>query len=215
MSRIFKPATLQLYLVLDPGLCGGAEGMIETARRAAAGGATMIQLRAPNWKKRALVECARELKKILAPFDIPLIINDHADVCLAAGADGLHVGQADLAVEDARSIIGSTRILGLSANTIDMVRAANPALVDYLGIGPIAQTKTKPDAAAALGIEGFASLARIKPCPVVAIGSVTTANAGDLVRAGADGIAVVSAICGKPDPAKAAKTLAKIVRQAF
>ncbi|MBQ8708795.1 MAG: thiamine phosphate synthase, partial [Succinivibrionaceae bacterium] len=67
MSRIFKPETLQLYLVLDPGLYGGAEGMIETARRAAAGGATMIQLRAPNWKKRALVECARELKKILAP----------------------------------------------------------------------------------------------------------------------------------------------------
>lgn len=214
MPRIFRPETLRLYLVLDPILCGGADGMIETARLAASGGATMVQLRAPGWKKRALVECARMLKKTLSPLGIPLIINDHADVCLAADADGLHVGQADLAAEDARTIIGPERILGLSANTTETVSASDPELVDYLGIGPIAQTKTKPDAAAALGVEGFASLASLKPCPVVAIGSVSARNAAELIRSGADGIAVVSAICGQPDPAAAARLLAETIRQA-
>ena len=214
MPRIFRPETLRLYLVLDPILCGGADGMIETARLAASGGATMVQLRAPGWKKRALVECARMLKKTLSPLGIPLIINDHADVCLAADADGLHVGQADLAAEDARTIIGPERILGLSANTTETVSASDSELVDYLGIGPIAQTKTKPDAAAALGVEGFASLASLKPCPVVAIGSVSARNAAELIRSGADGIAVVSAICGQPDPAAAARLLAETIRQA-
>ena len=120
------PIDLSLYLVLDPVLCSGEDGMIETARAACAGGATVVQLRAPGWKKRQLVECGRALKTVLAPYHVPLIVDDDADVCLAVNADGLHVGQRDLTPEDARAIIGGDRILGLSVTTLAELTAQNP-----------------------------------------------------------------------------------------
>lgn len=209
-----RTADLSVYLVLDPDMCGGARGMVLTALAAAQNGATIVQLRAPNWKKRALVECGRELKKVLAPLGVPLIINDHADVCVACDADGLHVGQKDLAPADARAIIGAGRLLGLSVSSAQELDSVDTALVDHLGIGPIFSTATKTDAAAALGIEGFAALAARKPCPVVAIGSVKANLAQPLIAAGADGLAVVSAICGQPDPGRAAQALAQAVADA-
>lgn len=209
-----RNVNLSLYLVLDPDMCGGARGMIDTARAAAQNGATLVQLRAPHWKKRALVECGRALKAVLAPLGVPLIINDHADVCLACDADGLHVGQEDLPAPDARRIIGEHRILGLSVSNARQLAEVNPALVDHLGIGPIFSTATKTDAAAELGIEGFAALAAHKPCPVVAIGSVKARLAQPLIAAGADGLAVVSAICGRPDPGAAARELAEAIEAA-
>lgn len=205
---------LSVYLVLDPDLCGGAQGMIDTTRAAVQNGATCVQLRAPQWKKRALVECGRALKALLTGTGVPLIINDHADVCLAVNAEGLHVGQDDLSPEDARAIIGNDRVLGLSVSTMEELRQVDAALVDHLGIGPIFSTATKKDAGSALGIEGFAALARAKPCPVVAIGSVKTPIVADLIHAGADGVAVVSAICGRPDPAAAAHELTQAVARA-
>lgn len=205
---------LSVYLVLDPDLCGGAQGMIDTARIAVQNGATCVQLRAPHWKKRALVECGRELKKVLRGTGVPLIINDHADVCLAVEAEGLHVGQDDLSPEDARAIIGPDRVLGLSVSNDVELAAVDTSLIDHLGIGPIFDTSTKTDASAELGIEGFAELAAYKPCPVVAIGSVKVPIVGDLIRAGADGVAVVSAICGQSDPGSATKELAKAVAHA-
>ena len=150
-----RPAIdLSVYLVLDPDLCGGAQGMIETTRAAVHNGATCVQLRAPHWKKRALVECGRELKKVLQGTGVPLIINDHADVCLAVDAEGLHVGQDDLSVQDARAIIGSDRFLGLSVSDVEELAAVDTSFVDHLGIGPIFSTSTKTDAGAALGIPG-------------------------------------------------------------
>ncbi len=205
---------LSVYLVLDPDLCGGAQGMIDTTRAAVQNGATCVQLRAPQWKKRELVECGRALKALLVGTGVPLIINDHADVCLAVNAEGLHVGQDDLSPEDARAIIGSDRVLGLSVSDMDELQNVNASLVDHLGIGPIFSTATKKDAGSALGIEGFAALARLKPCPVVAIGSVKTPIVADLMHAGADGVAVVSAICGQPDPAAATRQLANAVANA-
>lgn len=199
---------LSVYLVLDPDLCGGAQGMIDTTRAAVQNGATCVQLRAPHWKKRALVECGRALKKVLRDFNVPLIINDHADVCLAVDAEGLHVGQDDLSAQDARAILGPDKVLGLSVSNAEELAAVDTPLVDHLGIGPIFSTSTKIDAGAALGIDGFAKLASRKPCPVVAIGSVKVPIVGDLIRAGADGVAVVSAICGQPDPGSATKELA-------
>lgn len=153
-----KTFDLSLYLVLDPDLCGGAEGMLCTTEEALEGGVTIVQLRAPTWKKRALAACARDLLEMLRPRGIPLIINDHADVAAAVGADGLHVGQDDLSSADARRIIGPDMILGLSAGNVDEVRGVDPALVDYLGIGPVWATATKKDAGAAVGLEGLASL---------------------------------------------------------
>ena len=205
---------LSVYLVLDPDLCCGAQGMIDTTRAAVQNGATCVQLRAPRWKKRALVECGRELKKILSGSNVPLIINDHADVCLAVNAEGLHVGQDDLSAQDARAIIGPDKVLGLSVSDAKELAAVDTSLVDHLGIGPIFSTRTKTDAGVALGIVGFAELASRKPCPVVAIGSVKVPIVGDLIRAGADGVAVVSAICGQTDPGSATKELAAAVARA-
>lgn len=205
---------LSVYLVLDPGLCGGFEGMIATAKTAAENGATVVQLRAPDWKKRELVECGRALKAVLDPLGVPLIVNDHADVCLAVDAAGLHVGQKDLSPMDARALIGPDKVLGLSVSNLEQLKAVDTTLVDHLGIGPIFDTATKKDAAHELGIDGFTKLAALKPCPVVAIGSVKAHLADALIHAGADGLAVVSAICGQADVAGATQKLVAAVRQA-
>lgn len=205
---------LSVYLVLDPDLCCGAQGMIDTTRAAVQNGATCVQLRAPHWKKRKLVEVGRALMDVLAGTGVPLIVNDHADVCLAVNADGLHVGQQDLSPEDARAIIGPDKVLGLSISNAEQLAAVDTSLVDHLGIGPIFLTQTKTDTAAALGLDGFEALARNKPCPVVAIGSVKVPIVGELIRAGADGVAVVSAICGQKDPGAATRTLMDAVRAA-
>ena len=149
------PIDLSLYLVLDPVLCGGEDGMIETARAACAGGATVVQLRAPGWKKRQLVECGRALKTVLAPYHVPLIVDDDADVCIAVNADGLHVGQRDLTPEDARAIIGGDRILGLSVTTLAELTAADTTPIDYFGVGPVFATPTKTDAEPACGLIDF------------------------------------------------------------
>lgn len=207
MRTEMKTFDLSLYLVLDPDLCGGAEGMLRTTEEALEGGVTIVQLRAPTWKKRALAACARDLLEMLRPRGIPLIINDHADVAAAVGADGLHVGQDDLSSADARRIIGPDMILGLSAGNVDEVRGVDPALVDYLGIGPVWATATKKDAGAAVGLEGLASLSAASPLPVVAIGGIGASNAADVMRTGVDGIAVVSAICGQASPRTAAENL--------
>ena len=128
---------------------------------------------------------------------------------MAIGAAGAHVGQKDLPAEDARRLMGPEAIIGLSVSNAAELEAsrslAAAGVVDYLGIGPIESTSTKPDAAAPLGLPGFAALAAVKPCPVVAIGSVKIHNAAAL--AGADGIAVVSAICGTADPRAASEAL--------
>lgn len=202
-----KTFDLSLYLVLDPDLCGGAEDMLRTTEEALEGGVTIVQLRAPTWKKRALAACARDLLEMLRPRGIPLVINDHADVAAAVGADGLHVGQDDLSSADARRIIGPDMILGLSAGNVDEVRGVDPALVDYLGIGPVWATATKKDAGAAVGLEGLASLSAASQLPVVAIGGIGASNAADVMRTGVDGIAVVSAICGQASPRTAAENL--------
>lgn len=210
-----RPAfDLSLYLVLDPVLCGGHRGMVETALAAAQAGATIVQLRAPGWKKRALVECARELKKVLSPRGVPLIIDDDADVCLAADADGLHVGQRDLEQHDARAVIGPDRLLGLSVSNLAELAGSDASVTDYLGVGPVFSTATKPDAAPAMGLAGLAAVASRTTLPTVAIGGIKSQHAADILAAGADGIAVVSAICGQPDPQAATAELHRLIEAA-
>ncbi len=210
-----RPAfDLSLYLVLDPVLCNGSRGMVETALAAAQAGATIVQLRAPGWKKRALVECARELKKVLSPRGVPLIIDDDADVCLAADADGLHVGQRDLEQHDARAVIGPDRLLGLSVSNLAELAGADASVTDYLGVGPVFSTATKPDAAPAMGLAGLAAVASRTTLPTVAIGGIKSQHAADILAAGADGIAVVSAICGQPDPQAATAELHRLIEAA-
>jgi thiamine-phosphate pyrophosphorylase len=202
---------LSLYLVLDPDLCAGPQGMVRTARLAAANGATVVQLRAPDWKKRQWLETASELKRALDPLGVPLIINDHVDIALAVDAAGVHVGQDDLPASVARRLLGPERILGWSVSTAAEL-AVVPEGVDYLGIGPVYPTATKLDAAAATGLPSFAALVAATALPVVAIGGIHAGNCRPLLQAGARGVAVVSAICGQDDPARATATLREMIR---
>lgn len=206
-----NPVDLSLYLVLDPELCGSPAEMVRTARLAAENGATVVQLRAPKWKKRQWLTTAIELKAALAPFGVPLIINDHIDVALAVDADGVHVGQSDLPVAETRRLIGPHKILGLSISNADELAGVPPG-VDYLGIGPVYPTGTKPDAAAATGLPLFSILVATSRWPVVAIGGISADNCAPLLAAGTQGIAVVSAICGQDDPATATALLLDKIR---
>ncbi|MEN9658797.1 MAG: thiamine phosphate synthase [Pseudomonadota bacterium] len=201
------PFDLSLYLVLDPDLCGGEQGMVATALEAVAGGVTIVQLRAPKWKKRQWVAAAQTLKNALEPLNIPLIINDHIDVALLVDAAGVHVGQQDIAPEMARQLIGANKILGLSTSNATHIHAASQGLVDYIGVGPVYATGTKLDASPVIGLEEFAQLMQGKTLPAVAIGGIGLGQVAGLRAAGADGVAVVSAICGQADPQQAARAL--------
>ena len=215
MKNEMKPLDLLLYLVLDPDLCGGAEGMVRTARLAAENGATVVQLRAPNWKKRQWLATARELKSVLEPFGVPLIINDHIDIALAVDADGVHVGQDDMPVADVRRLIGPDKWLGLSVTNAVQMAEVPYELVDYLGIGPVYPTGTKSDAAPVVGVSAFAEVVAESRLPVVGIGGIQVGNCLPLVQAGAKGVAVVSAICGQEDPVRATKVLLERLKQVF
>lgn len=203
-------ADYSVYLVTDRPLCG-ERGLVEVVRLAVAGGVTVVQLREKHAATNEFVDLAKELKALLDPAGIPLIINDRIDVALAVGAAGAHVGQSDMDPADARRILGPDALLGLSVETPQQAREAQELDVDYLGVGPIFPTSTKPDACAPWGIDGFAALAKTSTKPLVAIGSVTAANAGELTRLGAAGVAVVSAICAAPDPKAATRDLKQTI----
>jgi thiamine-phosphate pyrophosphorylase len=204
---------LSLYLITDPSLCG-VRGVRATVRAAIAGGATMVQLRDPEGKTRALVEEARALAAILRPAGIPFIVNDRVDIALAAEADGVHLGQSDMLPADARRLIGRHRILGLSITSEADLERSDLAGVDYLGVGPIYPSPTKSDAAPAIAIGGLIAIRKRTSLPIVAIGGLHAGNAGEAIATGADGVAVVSAICAAPDPQTAARELRQLVAAA-
>jgi thiamine-phosphate pyrophosphorylase len=204
---------LSLYLVTDPRLTA-ARGLEATVAAAVKGGVTLVQLRDPQAHGRALVEQARALKTLLAPLGIPLVINDRVDVAVAADADGVHLGQDDMTPADARALLGPGRILGLSVGNPAEHAASDLCGVDYLGVGPVKATGTKVDAGAAIGPSGVAAVRALTRLLLVGIGGIDAAMAPEVIRAGANGIAVVSAICGADDPEAAAKTLRAAVSAA-
>lgn len=208
-----KPLDLSLYLVLDPDLCGSPAAMVETARIAAEHGVSVVQLRAPNWKKRQWLETASELKMALDPLGVPLIINDHIDIALAVDADGVHVGQDDLPADVVRKLIGPQKWLGLSVSTPAELASVPPGVVDYLGVGPVYPTGTKTDAAPATGLQVFAGIVAASSLPVVAIGGIQQGNCQPLLQAGAHGVAVVSAICGRENTDLATRSLLEQIRR--
>jgi thiamine-phosphate pyrophosphorylase len=210
-----RPLDLSTYLVTDRGLCG-ERGVEAVVRQAIAGGVSLVQLRDPDAETGQLVTQARALLALLRPAGIPLIINDRVDVALAVSADGVHVGQRDMAVADVRALVGSELIVGLSISTLAELERSAPALaaVDYLGVGPIFATQTKPDAALPIGLAGLAEVVARTVLPVVAIGGVKRENAAETIRVGAHGVAVVSDICCASDPAQATEQLVRAVREA-
>ncbi len=208
-----KQFDLSLYLVLDPDLCVGI-GMVETARAAVAGGATIVQLRDKNADTARMIETGRALKTVLAGTGAALIVNDDVDAAIAIGAHGLHIGQDDLGARAARERIGPDMILGLSVETEALAAAVDPDIVDYAGIGPVFATATKPDHKQPIGFDGLARLVDVCPVPAVAIGGLKATHVRDVFAAGAGGLAVVSAICGTSDPERAARDIAGVIRKA-
>ena len=199
-----------LYFVTDRGLCGG-KPLEEVVMQAVKGGVSFVQLREKEISMRFFVEEAGRIKKILEPYKVPLIINDRVDVALACGAEGVHVGQEDMPYELARKLMGQKAIIGLSVETWEDVVASQKLDVSYIGVSPVFPTPTKTDTKGAWGLEGLARIKAFSRHPLVAIGGINESNVGDVVKAGADCIAVVSAICSSEHPEAAARRISEII----
>ncbi|MGH6770198.1 MAG: thiamine phosphate synthase [Xanthobacteraceae bacterium] len=202
---------LRVYGIVDPEHAGGHE-LPALAAMLAEGGATLVQLRDKVSETRAMVDSARAIKAALAPYRVPLLVNDRVDVALAAGAEGVHVGQTDMAAEDARRLLGRDAIIGLSINTEALAQAAPIDVLDYVGIGGVYATTSKSQKKAPIGVAGLGRIVdvfrRRKPgFPACAIAGITNANAGATIAAGADGVAVISALSLAPSPRDAALEL--------
>lgn len=210
-----KPIDLRLYAIVDPGRAGGRD-LADLARRVVEGGATLVQLRDKQNETKIMVEEARAIKAALAPLAVPFVVNDRVDVALAANADGVHVGPDDMAVEDARALLGPDAIIGLSVKTVAQAEAAPVGRFDYAGIGGIYATLSKEQKSAPIGPDGFARVAgalrrRAPVLPICGIAGIDAGNAAAVIAAGADGVAVISALSLAPDPAAAARALREIV----
>lgn len=202
-----------LYLVTDQRLCG-ERSVLDVVGLAVRGGASLVQLREKRLDMRALVDLARALMGLLAPFGVPLVINDRVDAALAVGAAGVHLGQSDMPAELARHLLGPRAILGLSVENLQQLREAERLDVDYYGLSPVFPTATKPGLESSWGLDGLAAARQATLRPLVAIGGIGPDNACAVIRAGADGVAVVSAICAAADPLQAAEELLRAVRLA-
>ena len=195
-----------LYLVTDRTLSLG-RSTVEVVRAAIRGGVSCVQLREKGCSTREFMDEARLLKALLAGTGVPLFINDRLDVALAVGADGVHLGQNDLPIADARRLVGNRMIIGISAESVaDAIRAEAEG-ADYIGASPVFTTPTKTDTAPPLGLDGLRAIRRAVRLPLVAIGGIDANNAAQVLRAGADGLAVVSAIVSAPCPRTAAAAL--------
>ena len=202
-----RPFDLRLYVVLDPAVAVGRP-LPEIARRAIAGGATMLQLRDKCSTDRALLATAEALARLCQAADVAFIVNDRVDIAWAAGADGVHLGHDDLPPAAARRLLGERAIIGASAGSLDELRAVLPARPDYIGVGPMYATRTKGDAGAPVGPAMIRALRQAAPgVPLVGIGGITAHNAAAVLAAGADGVAVVSAVVGAEDVEAAARAL--------
>ena len=195
-----------LYVITDAGLTPG-RSHADIARAALAGGADAVQLRDKSATAQNLCLLVTEIQPIARKFGAVLLVNDRVDVALVAGADGAHVGQEDLPAREARRLLPPPSVLGVSAGTVEEARKAARAGADYIGVGPVFPTPTKPDAGEPIGVEGLARVARAVEVPVVAIGGITLENVTAVIEAGASGAAVVSAVVSAQDMAQAARAL--------
>ena len=206
---------LRLYALLDPERAGGHD-LAELGREVVAGGATLVQLRDKHGSTRRLIEETRAIKTALAGSGVPVLVNDRVDVALAAGADGVHVGQDDMPAVEARRLLGPSAVIGLSVKTIAEAQAAPLEALDYVCVGGVFVTTSKDNTSGPIGIAGLKNVlaglrARARDFPVGVIAGIDETNAGEVVSAGADGVAVISALSLAPDPTEAARRLRGIV----
>jgi len=198
----------RLYPILDPACFPDAAAMFAAAEELAAAGCTPLQYRNKSGNALRMLHQARELRARLVP-NVKLIMNDRADLCVAAQYDGLHVGQDDLLPESARSIIGPTRWLGVSTHNPEQLAEADKTSADYLAIGPIFATSSKANPDPVVGLEGLRRARELTRKPLVAIGGITCANARSVIEAGADSVAVISDLLR--DPRKSAEEFLKVL----
>lgn len=211
-----NPVDLRLYGIVDPVRTGGRDP-IELTRQAVSGGATLIQYRDKHGEGRRLVELARALKAALEGTGVPLLINDRVDIALAAGADGVHLGQEDMHPNDARDLLGPHAIIGLTLKTPEQADRMASIPIDYGCIGGVFATMSKNNPAPPIDLDGLrriVSHARLAyRGPVGAIAGIDATNAQAVIAAGADGIAVISALFMASDPQAEARRLRGIVDQ--
>lgn len=210
-DELEKKPNYRVYLVTDRALCLNRP-LDDVVLSAVQGGAGIVQLREKNASSREFLELARALVSRIQPLGIPLIINDRADIALASGAAGLHIGQNDLPPEDARRIMGPDAIIGLSVENRTELLTAEDHDIDYVGISPVFSTSTKTDTHEPWGLEGLRWAREHSGLPLVAIGGIHRDNAADVIRAGAHSLAVVTEICSASDPEKAARDLLTLFR---
>jgi thiamine-phosphate pyrophosphorylase len=200
---------LRLYLVTDQA-CTGGRTLTDVVAAAVQGGVTCVQLREKQLNSRDFLAQALALKTLLAPHQIPLVINDRIDIALACGAQGVHLGQSDMPVAQARQLLPPEVFIGWSVETMDDVARSASLPVDYLGVSPIHATPTKTDTQPPWGLDGLRQVRSATALPLVAIGGIQARNARDILRAGADGLALVSALCAAADPCAAALELRQL-----
>ena len=196
-----------LYLVTDE-VERCRYGLVETVRRAVEGGVTLVQYRSEKLTHEEQKAQVLTLQQYLRSVGVPLIINDNVALAVEIDAEGIHIGQDDMPVAEARALIGPDKILGLTVTTAEQMAAVNTELVDYIGCGPVFPTITKEDAPPPMGVEGWAELAKSSPLPIVAIGGLNAEPTAAIRSTGlAAGVAVVSAICAAENPTAAAQQL--------
>jgi len=178
------------------------------------GGADVIQFRQKTGSTRELIDTAQLMQKICRAAGVPLIVNDRLDVALAIDADGVHLGQDDFPIDLARRLLGTDKIIGGSASNLEEARKCRQQGADYIGLGPIYTTSSKDDAGPVCGLELLKQVAEQIPLPIIAIGGIQAENIDELLAAGAYGVAIISAICCRPDPEAATRAMrAKIVNR--
>jgi thiamine-phosphate pyrophosphorylase len=195
VKRLVLP---RLYVILDAALLTVPE--TECAEKLAAAGVRMLQYRNKMASARELFEASRQLSSLLVPQGVTFIVNDRADVALAVEARGVHVGQEDLGAEAARSVLGQEKLLGVSTHNMEQFEAAAATSVDYIAVGPVFSTFTKANPDPVVGIELIRQVRSLTDKPIVAIGGIQLERAAEVIRAGADSVAVISDILLAPDP---------------
>ncbi|KAA6430409.1 thiamine phosphate synthase [Dyadobacter flavalbus] len=201
---------MELYLVTDEAACLGRD-FFWVVEEAVKGGVTMVQLREKALSANAFIDKAKRLKELLAPYKVPLIINDSVEVALACDADGIHVGQSDMPFHELKNRFPAGRIIGISAETRENVQEAEAWNISYLALSPLFATPSKMDTGNPWGMNGISWAKRNSRHPLLVIGGLSRHNTREAILNGADGIAVISAICSSPSPYEAAKELGSII----
>ena len=202
-----------LYVVTDESLSRGRSN-VEIARLAYEGGADVVQLRMKNASKDAMIKDALAIQELADDFSRFFFVNDNVEVALESGADGVHLGQDDMPIEKAIEILGDDVLIGISANTVETARDAKEKGAAYVGVGSIFKTATKPDADQGIGLDAIYRIRQEVDIPIVAIGGINKGNIQDVIRAGADSAAVVSAVVAQDDVRKAAHDLRDLILKA-